>query len=219
MTSEGVEIMIRALGGLVLIADCVGIFFSVAVAVDVILQNPYDWMRTGSSQRFRMFLIFAPVLTIPLAFIYLAPGVIYLKKVRPLLMHNARVALSQGWPSTPRRPILGINWAWWELRTAQRVRAVISGGCAFFLEASIADTPQAQDGPPQWLTYTLLIFLWPLFYFVIYLALGVAWIFLRGELVSNISPASRRIEALAQEEYGRRVAEFYKKNHPRGPWG
>ncbi|WP_427168786.1 hypothetical protein ACQF4J_47005 (plasmid) [Streptomyces sp. C1-1] len=207
--------MIRLLATLVLTAEVVGFLFSIGIAVDVLRQHPYEWMQTGSTQRLRIFLIFAPPLAVLLGPIYLVAGIFYLQRVRPRLTYNVRVATSNGWPVTPRRPTLGLNWAWCELRTPQKVKTVLSMGGAFFLDTIVMQMPQAQDSPPRWFVYFAVIFLWPLFFFVTYLVLGAAQIFLKLKMDSeSYDPA--RMQILAQDEYNRRIADFYA-NHP--PWG
>ncbi|MFF3207786.1 hypothetical protein [Streptomyces sp. NPDC002962] len=214
---EGIDLMIRVLAALVATADIVGFVLSIGVAADVIMQHPYDWIQTGSTQKFRIFLIFAPPLAILLGPVYLAAGIFYLQKVRPRLAYNARMAASQSWPTTPRKPTLGLNWTWHELRTPQKIKAILSAGGAFFLDTLIVQAPQTQDGPPQWLVYAAPIFLWPAFFFAIYLVLGAAQIFLKLKTAGDSSP-SPRIQDLAQAEYNRRLENFYRNHSPQAPW-
>ncbi|MEV0219257.1 hypothetical protein [Streptomyces sp. NPDC050704] len=215
--------MIRMLAALVATADVVGFLLCIGVAIDVIRQHPYEWIQTGSTQGFRIFLIFAPPLAILLGPIYLVPGIFYLRKVRPRLVHNAHIAAGQGWPTVPRKPILGLNWAWCELRTPQRVKTVLSAGGAFSLDIFMSQIPQPQDSPPQWLIYAMLAFLWPLFFFTAYLILGAMQIFLNLKMnvpfpKFNDSSSSIRMQVLVQKEYSRRVNEFHKNHPPQTRW-
>jgi len=213
--------MSRALSALLLTADIVGFLLCIGVAVDVITQHPYDWIGTGSTQGFRIFLIFAPLVALPVAPVYLVPGIFYLRKVRPHLVLNERVASGQGWPARPRKPILGLNWAWRELRISQRVKTVLSAGGAFLLGAAILQAPRTQGSPQQWFVHAGLIFLWPVFFFAIYLGLGFAQILLKLNMSvsfpeEDYSFPAARMQVLMQKEYSRRVNEFHRNRYPRG---
>ncbi|MCX4972992.1 hypothetical protein [Streptomyces sp. NBC_00620] len=214
--------MTGVLPALLLTTYIVGFLLCIGVAVDVITRHPYDWMRTGSSQKFRIFLIFAPLVTIIFP-IGLATGIFYLRKVRPLLTLNARVVVSKGWPAVPRRPIMGLNWAWHGLRTSRKVKAILSVGGAFFLDSLIVYAPHTQESTSRWSTYAALVFLWPIFFFASYLALGFAQILLHLNMGvpffnSNESLASNQMQVLEQKEYDRRASEFHKRQFPQAGW-
>jgi len=204
---------------LVLIAYIAGLLLCVAISVDVITQHPYDWSRTGSSQKFRLSLIVAPLVAIPLIPLGLAPGVFYLCKVRPILTQGARIAASQGWPMAARRPVLGLEWVWRELQTRQKVKAILAVGGATLLDTILILPPGPQDGVPQWLRYAFLVILLPTFFGVCYLILSGIQIALPAIFRESAgSPAQARIQQLAEKEHLRRLAEFEQRYVPRPPW-
>lgn len=205
---------------LALTAYVAGYLLCIAVAVDVITRHPYDWMRAGSTQRFRIFLIFAPLVAIGFIPLGIATSIFYLGKVRPRLIHDAMVVAGQGWPPVARKPILGLNWAWRELHTSQKVKTILSAAGATFLIIVISRFSPAGNASTPWTTYAIGAFLWPTLFLAMYLALGFFNLYLKSfPQNTKKSPASMRTEALAKREYDRRVAEFHARNSPRTPWG
>ncbi|MFE7854067.1 hypothetical protein [Streptomyces sp. NPDC057403] len=211
--------MTHILATLVLTAYIVGFLLCIGIAVDVSTQHPYDWMRTGSSQQFRIFLIFAPLFAPPLAPIMSVPGIYYLRKVRPVLALNASAVVSQGWPAVPRRPVLGLSWAWCELRPSQKVKTILAAAAASYIEFLVLQTSQTDKTPPRWLAHVVLGFLWLSFFFAAYLVLGVAQIYLNLKMRlplpgANVSSLSSGMQIRAQKEYNRRSDEFYRRRLP-----
>ncbi|WP_217237500.1 hypothetical protein [Streptomyces sp. AC555_RSS877] len=220
--AEGNDLMTRVLVALTLTAYIVGYPLCVGVAVDVITQHPYDWVRTGSTQKFRIFLIFAPLITIGFIPLAIATSLFYLGKVRPQLTHNARVAASQGWPPIGERPTLGLNWAWHEAQIPQKVKTILSASGATFFCVAITKLPPVQSDPPQWLKLAALAIIWPSIFIAAYMTLSIIQLYLH--FVHNVplyNPKEivpRHLQALMQKEYIHRVNDFHKRQFPQTPW-
>ncbi|MEU8789773.1 hypothetical protein [Streptomyces sp. NPDC048643] len=211
--------MDRLITTLVFTFFIVGYLICFCVAVDVATRHPFDWKAAGSSQKFRIFLIFAPLISIGFSPLGAVTGMVYLGKVRPSLTLNARRAIDQGWPPPPRKPTLGLNWVWQELRTAQKVKSLLAVTGAAFLDLAIAKSPPPQEGLPRWFGEALIFSLWPSFFCAIYLGLTVAQIYLTSSSTNRRkSSAMLRTEGLAMGEYYRRVERFQARNVPRQPW-
>lgn len=216
MITEAADPMLDVL---VVIAYFAGLLLCVAIAVDVMMQHPYDWSRTGSSQKLRLSLIAAPLLAIFCVPLGLALGLFYILKVRPLLTRGARIAAGQGWPVPARRAVLGLGWVWRELQTWQRVKAVLAVVGATLVDIMLILVRGSLDGVPRWFDYAGLVFLWPTLFGLCYLGLSAVQVALPAVFRdSGGSPAQARIQQLADQEYQRRYAEFQQRYTPRPPW-